>query len=49
MNHCPDCGSRKVSYSSEGIICANCGMILESAIMLASSEDMLSNSADDFF
>jgi len=28
MNNCPDCGSKKLNNTAEGVICGKCGSIL---------------------
>ncbi|MBD3155429.1 MAG: hypothetical protein GF368_02115 [Candidatus Aenigmarchaeota archaeon] len=30
---CPECGSKNLKYNSEGLICQNCGLVIESTVM----------------
>ncbi|MEM7826154.1 MAG: TFIIB-type zinc ribbon-containing protein [Candidatus Aenigmatarchaeota archaeon] len=32
MKSCPECGSEKLEFSNEGLICSECGAILEESI-----------------
>jgi len=32
---CPECGSIHLRYSTEGLICQECGLVVESTIMFS--------------
>jgi len=36
---CPECGSTHLKYSTEGLICEECGLVIESTAMF--SDEML--------
>jgi ribosomal protein L37AE/L43A len=32
MKSCPECGSKKLKYTNEGLICGDCGTVIEESI-----------------
>ncbi|MEM5792943.1 MAG: TFIIB-type zinc ribbon-containing protein [Candidatus Aenigmatarchaeota archaeon] len=35
MKRCPECGSTKLHYTEEGLVCRECGLVLESVVMFS--------------
>ena len=32
---CPECGSKKLSHKTEGLVCRDCGLVIESTLMFS--------------
>jgi len=39
--NCPECGSNKLSYDENGLVCQNCGLVVESNLMFAEPDEFL--------
>jgi len=39
MTVCPECGSKKLKYTSEGLVCSVCGLVIDSVAMYFSETE----------